>query len=378
MCSALNRCVWILVLIVWMGQLVPALSQTEGVVTLNLKAYGWEPPGRREVDSPSIAVDHQGRVIVGFTVRERTGLVTRNQPSLGFRIVRFSPDGKVDLSLSLPTNEAGRTGIYLSDTDQIVAIANGRLQLLQIDHEDPRQGVWKIIAPCPLRCGVVQSVTRRTMLLYTLDSDPPLTLVRFSPQPELRRCGKARQFIGSTEDMMQNYPRSITDESAYFHGSSGVEDYAYRWPLCDYEHRVEMPLHIRQGVLNDGVFIASEYDARKNQGELKVIQSDGRVKFRADLVKHETAISRPPVRGSEHGYRIAVDIATRRGGNQALDISSHITARRIAVYDIEAGKEVASIPANLKHGYHFEFDLSPDGHRLAVLEDDMVRVVDIK
>jgi len=60
-----------------------------------------------------------------------------------------------------------------------------------------------------------------------------------------------------------------------------------------------------------------------------------------------------------------------------LDISAHATARRIAVYDIEAGKEEASIPASVKHRYRLEFDLSPDGHRLAILEDDIVRVIDV-
>jgi hypothetical protein len=45
------------------------------------------------------------------------------------------------------------------------------------------------------------------------------------------------------------------------------------------------------------------------------------------------------------------------------------------VYDPEAGKEVASIPASVKDRYRFAFDLSPDGRHLAIWEDDAVRVV---
>ena len=73
-----------------------------------------------------------------------------------------------------------------------------------------------------------------------------------------------------------------------------------------------------------------------------------------------------------------MDVVARRGGNRTFDISSHVSARRIAVYDIEAGKEIASIPVNPKYKYRLEFDLSPDGHRLAILEDDVVKVIDLQ
>ena len=135
MFSGLKKCGarTLLAVLVWAGQSTLAESRTPNVTVFNLRSYGWEPPDRRELDWPSIAVDHEGRLLVGFTVRERTGLVTRTQPSLGFRIVRFSPDGKANLSLSIPTNVAGKTGIYLSDTDQMVARANDSLQVLQAE-----------------------------------------------------------------------------------------------------------------------------------------------------------------------------------------------------------------------------------------------------
>jgi hypothetical protein len=78
-----------LISLIWTGQ--PVLAQLPKYplpTVLNLRAYGWEPPERGEVDGPSIRLDHQGRVLVGFTVRKRDGLVTRTQPSLDFRIIR--------------------------------------------------------------------------------------------------------------------------------------------------------------------------------------------------------------------------------------------------------------------------------------------------
>lgn len=370
--------VWtVLAIIVWIAQLSSAQSPANNVVVIKLRTYGWEPPQPRGIDSPSpsIAIDHKDRVLVGFTVRERNGLVTRDQPSLSLHIMRFAPDGKADLSLSLPTNAAGRTGIYLSDTDQIIARANNNIQLLQADEGNSQGGVWKILAPCTARCIVEQSHSRHTLHLYTENADPPVTLIRLSQQPALQSCGKAHQFIKSPEDAIQNFPQSITDEFSYFAGSEGLELFTYRWPLCDYQHRVELPLRIssRWMVLNDKRFILDTGDTG-----VEVISSDGHVRFRSTLAKHESADSFwEPIRASDGGNRIAAHILTLRGGNRRLDISSHITARRIAVYDIEAGKEIVSIPASVKYHYRFAFDLSPDGRRLAIWEDDAVRVVDL-
>jgi hypothetical protein len=378
--------VWIfLAFLVLVCRPLSAQSRAQSIVVLSLRDYGWLPPDRHEINSPSLAVDHQGRVLVGFTVRERPGLVTRSQPSLGFHIMRFSPDGKIDLSLSLATNAAGRTGIYLSDKDQIVARANNNVQLLQADNANPIEaGTWKVLAPCTSHCYVEQSVTRHTLLLYTEDADPPVTIIRLSEEPMLQRCGKAHKFIVSSQDMIQNIPQSITDVYAYFHGwEAGSGEFNYRWPICDYEHRAEMALGIRGRwmTLSDSLFVVNTDSSSKgNHGSgLEVISSDGQVKFRPEMEKHESAGSLwVPIRSSQRGDRIAVDMFTARGANQRLDLSGHLTARHIAIYDTEAGKQLASISVNPKHRYRFEFDLSPDGSRLAILEDDVLKVVELQ
>lgn len=113
---------------------------------ISLRTYGWEPPERGNIHLPSIIIDHKNRVVVGFTVEERRGLVQRNQPSLGFHILRFSGNGKTDLSLSVPTNKRGRTSIHLSDDDQIIVRANDNLELLQVGEGPVQNAVWKILA----------------------------------------------------------------------------------------------------------------------------------------------------------------------------------------------------------------------------------------
>jgi hypothetical protein len=357
--------------------LVSAHSQEDSGVVISLRTYGWQPPERGNIRPPSIIVDHKNRVVVGFTVEERRGLVDRNEPSLGFHIVRFSGDGKADLSLSVPTNKRGKTGLHLSEQDQIIVRANDNLQLLQVGEGPVQNAVWKTLAPCPNQCGVVQSQTRRTLVIYTEQADP-VTVIRLSPEPQLQRCGKERSLRKSIEDKIENWPQSITDTYAYSRDGEESDSELQRWPLCDYEHRNELPLRPASTALSDSLFLVGTYETRKGHLGLELVAPDGQVKFRAPLLEHESAgtIS-TPTRSSERGDRIAVDVLTLRGGNRTLDISSHITSRRIAVYDTDAGKQVASIPVPIRCHYGFAFALSPDGRRLAILEDDAVRIVDL-
>jgi hypothetical protein len=240
-----------------------------------------------------------------------------------------------------------------------------------------QNAVWKILAPCPLQCGVLQSQTRRTLVLYTEQADP-VTVIRLSPEPQLERCGKERRLLKSIEDKLQNWPKSITDRYAYSYGEesdSGLQ----RWPLCDYEHRVDLPLRaVAWTALSDKLFLVGTYENRKGHWGLELVAADGQMKFHVPLLKYESAGTLwTPTRSSERGDRIAVDVLTLRGGNPTLDISSHITSRRIAVYDTDAGKQVSSIPVPIRCHYGFAFALSPDGRRLAILEDDAVRIVDL-
>jgi hypothetical protein len=374
-------CIWVAAAMLICQCAVRAQSPTARVTTLNLRDYGWQAPDplltheTDTVDRRSIVIDHLGRVLVGFAVRERSGLVTREQPAFALHIVRLSPDSKPDLSLSLPANGWRDSSIYLSDTDQLIVRANDKIQLFQPDSGNALKDSWKTLTPCPFRCRVKQSPTGRTLFVYAEDADPPLTIIHASQIPKVERCGLAPHSIESIEDKIQNFPQSITDEFACFSGQTPqLEAFTYRWPFCDYKDRVRMPSLMvgRCTALSNNSFITG------TNGELEVISSDGQVRFRQHMAKHESWDNFwAPVRSSESGDLIAVDLLTTRGENRTLDISGHVTARRIAVYDIGTGREIASIPVNHSHRYRFEFDLSPDGRHLAILEDAALRIVEL-
>jgi hypothetical protein len=369
-CATRHKLQVIVFIFVLALQANPCRGDALTIATVDLRSYGWEPQARKQVVSRFIAVDQKGRVVVSYVARVRTKLVTRDKPSLDLRILRFSEDGKLDFSLSLPTRLEYWNGIYLSDSGQIIAKANDSLQLYQEDIK-----TWKVLAKCGPQCSVLQSVTRRTLAIRN-EYHGPLLVIRLSQAPRLQQCDKAPK---SSEDSIQHYPQAITDEFAYYTGSEGIEQFTYRWPFCDYDDLEELPL--RPGgywdVLNDRLFVFYPYAPHEDRQTVKVVSSDGRVVFQSVNAKHEYALGfRDSTRSSERGSRIAVNIVTLRGGNRALDISSHPTARRIAVYDIELRRELASIPVRLKL-HEFGFDLSPGGDRLAILEDGTLKVIDL-
>jgi hypothetical protein len=106
-----------------------------------------QPPGCRS--SHLISIDHNNRVLVGFSARENYSLATREHPGLSFHILRFTPAGKIDLSLVLPTRDNFTNGLYLGANDQILARANDVLQVLPAATKTDGEDVtWQPLAPC--------------------------------------------------------------------------------------------------------------------------------------------------------------------------------------------------------------------------------------
>jgi hypothetical protein len=100
------------VLFLGMCSSVSAQYQTAKIVKFKLEGYGWQPLPQRQsgqhgehpgTPSHLISIDHNNRVLVGFSARENYSLASREHPGLSFRILRFTPAGKLDLLVALPT-----------------------------------------------------------------------------------------------------------------------------------------------------------------------------------------------------------------------------------------------------------------------------------
>ncbi len=83
------------------------------------------------------------------------------------------------------------------------------------------------------------------------------------------------------------------------------------------------------------------------------------------------------VTADERGDRFAFIVDTWRGGSRFFDISGKLAASRVLVYT-ETGQELASVPVNATtSNREFGFSLSPDELRLAILDKDVVTIVDL-
>lgn len=355
------------------------------MVQIKLNQYGWRPlppPVRHEAwptEAHLLKVDSKGRVLIGYPTREGTDLALRGDPKLSFHIIRFTPEGKLDLSVSLPTDNLPHNAVLVDAGDHILAVASDTLAMLTGDDRDPtEQLTWKTLTSCSQsfqHCRIVQSPTRRVLFVIGCSSpisDCSTAYDTSAPEPKVAKGCIWRG--GRT-----------TDRFGYLSGwERGY--FTRRYALCDSDDQQPLPLDDQVwAVLSDDLFVTARY---KKKWELGVVTRDGRSKFQLQLPKHDT----PPlniehVKGDASGDRFAIVIDKMRGGSAALDIGAHLAARRVVVYSSDSGSQLASLnvyPPVPNYGVAlgivpgFAFDLSPDGHVLAVLSEGVLTIVKIE
>ncbi|MGH9781190.1 MAG: hypothetical protein ACRD33_05165 [Candidatus Acidiferrales bacterium] len=348
------------------------------VTEIKLEAFGWHPPvppHPGEIDSlgsQKLTIDSTGRVLVSFTVRgPNEELMRRSHPGLLLRIVRFGTDGRADLSLALPTDNWLGNGVYLDNHDRIVARADDKLLMpVRSPESGAGQIEWKTLAPCGPHCEVFESLSRRTFYLDTWDADPPVTVLNMDDLSDIRHCQLPRGV--RPESFIGIRPNSITDTFAYFnYAPIGTGPVLYRWPLCDLSRRTQLPVvahFFPVDAISDSLFL-SGHDEYGSDGKLMR-------QISIKLSKHED-VGVGGVEGiSANGERLALTATTWKGGLAALDISSHMTAERVIVYDLARSKELASIPIQPMWAI-LHPAISPDGHRVAALVRATLTIADL-
>jgi hypothetical protein len=366
-----------------------AQSQAAKVVKFNLDDYGWQPLPKEQrgewagARSQLVSIDHQGRVLVGFATRENQSLASREHPGLSFHILRFTSEGKVDLSLVLPTNNLFTNGFYLGPSDQIFARANDTLQLMSEEDGTRKEGAaWRPLVPCPRNCHICQSPSRRTLTVNTYSKE-----ISDRDYDRGTRTNTMLDASSSPPRVVQDCPHSggiITDKFSY-QSSDNIGTDARRWPLCDQEHGTELPLDMRGGsvsALNDEALLL--LGTGKDRRGIDLVSPNGQLKFHHEMPKHDVVADE--VRSDERGDRFAFTVQTWRGGFPALDIGGKVAAFRVVVYSqsgqqlaaVSLNPQLANVSLNPYYYHHFDFSMSPDGYRLAILDEDVVTVVDMQ
>lgn len=360
-----------------------AQSRDAKVVKFKLEDYGWKPfPRVQGGEMPGtyghlITIDSQGRVLVGYVARSDLDLATREHPELSFHILRFTPEGKIDLSVVLSTDDYFANALYLGPNDQLFVRANDKLQMLIAEKRASDAEAWKVLSPCSINCWIHQSPSRRTLIVSesrdtsgqstiwpTADSSYAIFDASSLEPREVQTCKQ-----------IAFYAQRVTDEFAYWPDYDRDDDRAVRFPFCDVEHYQELPLR-RVGLLfplNDETFLLL------GAGEIEIAGSDGHVKLRREMHKGDIPIGYLGgtwETSDEAGDRFAFLVSTWRGGSRFLDIGGKLVACRVLTYSAN-GQELVSVPVSTTYHRNFGFSLSPDGHRVAILDEDVVTVVDI-
>jgi hypothetical protein len=347
---------------------VYAQSQAPKITKIKLADYGWQPVSAR-TDSfehkilSNLWLDHQGRILVGFTVRENYELTTRERPGRTLHILRFTADGKQDLSLGLPTNNWYSNGFYLGPDDGIFALANDAFQWLS-GGENDQNAAWQTLARCPAgECYVNQSFSRQTLILRVggrIDRST-YTIVDASSSPPR-----------ATKTCSQMASMKITDQFSYRTNYDRDDDLTVRYPFCEVDHYEDFPMWGRGGgyILNDETLL------QVFPNGARLLGADGQTRFFKSMPKHDY-IDYFRIATDERLDRFALSVYTVRGEHPRLDIGGHLVARRVLVLDA-TGKELASIPTETHYQMDTNFSLSPDGHRLAILDEGVVTVVDLE
>ncbi|MGH9775920.1 MAG: hypothetical protein ACRD50_13345 [Candidatus Acidiferrales bacterium] len=356
-----------------------AQSQTPKITRIKLEDYGWQPvPNGPQsfghIYWPNLKLDHKGRVLVGFTVREGYALATGEHPGRSFRILRFAAEGKLDLSLDLPTNDWYRNGFYLGPDDQIFARANDTLQIFSENESGKKDAAWRPVVPCPAgNCFISQSGSRRTLVLRV----EPLVGGRDRSTYTILDASSSPPRVVRTCSQMAFWAEQITDRFAYWPFYDRDDDLMVRFPFCDVDHYEEFPKLGRGAmahILNDEVFLKIGITLH-GPFKVELVGVDGQVKFSKEAPKHEK-IDPNKIATDERYDRFAFMVITVRGAHPSLDISGHVVARRILVLD-QTGNELSSIPTETNYHLDFNFAMSPDGHRLAILDEGVVTIVEL-
>jgi hypothetical protein len=348
--------------------------QALGISKVTLNKYGWQPlPKILGPKTQLISFNREGSLLVGFTARETYGVASREHPGLSFHILRFTSDGKVDLAITVPTNDYFHNGFYLGPNDEIFVRANEKFQFLsKIDLADGASAEWKTLAACPEDCRITQSVSRQTFVLRVPADRPNDSYIVIA-------ASSASPHVLETCQQMASQGEKITDHFSYWSGVDGNEPFTRRFSFCTLDHPEELPLGWVGGLLvvNDTSFLKFGF-VHKLQGRVELIKADGQSVFRHEMPKGVIPYDflGPWATSNLNGTRFAFIVSTWRGGSNFLDISGRRVERRVVVLS-ETGKELASIQISLNHRHDFDFSLSPDGRRIAILDQNEVTIRDL-
>jgi hypothetical protein len=218
---------------------------------------------------------------------------------------------------------------------------------------------WEIFSRADRSAVLLYNFRREETSLQLLDSVDLAPLKRCVYDPYQRVTSVSDQFFASLSPGPASDPllRKVTVSQV-----CGNELYQYNW------HGDPTAAFL---VGDDGLLLAgssTNIEFRRSQGT-KVLWRDSFDKHHDQVANH--------IETSADGKILVVAVKTFGGGNGRLDISQHLKAERLAIYDSSSGERIRVISVTPIAPSIFGFSVAVDGRNLAYLADGVVEIVSI-
>lgn len=361
-----------------------APAQLSPTRSVSLKSCGWEPESRPVHQtgyvSLNIEFDHHGNLWSGYT-KKLIQLIPRSAPEAGreYNIVELSGFPlKCAIRLSRPTTESSPVAIMFSANDSMLVASNDKLHLIDHDTLSDR-AAFNLLRPSDhARYKVLQSPGRKSLVIvaegftkaessYTwLDPDSleVLHTCSYPPVPG--------DYVGL---------RSFADDGRFIEYNGSDVRMIHQWMSEGQYCSPKVESLPRYGRPEDVILLDSEivyfFNDPMQHGHPSILVLDRAGSTIATLPGHgrkEMMDRSGNTAVSEDGRRVAVVIDTMAGGVQWLDISDHLVARRVDIYDTKTWSRIARIKLSVPGEAALAF--TPGGKTLAVQIDDLVQLYD--
>ena len=355
------------------------LSPTRSV---SLRACGWEPESSVVHHTgyvPSkIAFDHRGNLWSGYT-KKMQQVVPRSAPELGaeYNVVKLSGSPtQCVVQMELPTTESSPVAVLFSNKDDMLVVANDKLHVVDQNGFKERASFDLLRASDQARYQVLQSPQRKGLVAVAdgfTRADSNYTWLDSASLQVLHYC--------SYPPVPGHYVRlrSFADDGRFIeveHGPGTLGHWISEGRYCSAKASIP-PEHIQPAA---AIMLESETayfrDNRLNDNLPSMVIYDRAGALLHSVPGHdkESMSANSAVAISEDGRRAAVVIDITSGGVRLLDISNHVAARRVDIYDTTTWDRIAQIKLSSQGDATLAF--SPDGKTLATQTTDLVQFYD--
>lgn len=365
--DAATRCLIYLTLVC-----IPASAQER--VRVDLRGWGYKSPQsdasrfQTQLSYQIISVAPNGEVVVGFVTRDRTGLATRELPSLSLHVLRFAKDGKLLSQGSVPTQNWYANAVFYGSNNTLLIRAGTKLYLFSVNME---QLAEKELPPTP-DSGMIDWIIRPLpdrdafLLYHYRRADTSIALLRWSDLKPTKECAYNpydELLSVSKRNLLSFRPGGAKDplgRTAEVSEICGSSRFAYSW-------RGDAT---SAALLDDDSLILAG-----GRSSVSVV-ADGKVRW-TDAFDRKSDVISSHVEVSADSQMIAIAVEKFAGGSQFLDISQKLKGVRIAVYQAKNGKKISESVVNPSPTDGFDYALSPNGDVLAIVSDGFVEILSL-